>query len=159
MRMIALTRPNARACDYWPLSGGLMSYVRVSILGDAPGGEVWSINPVFDPTLEFPGGVDQTALDAATDAIAALTPGATLLGFMSSPLRITGARTEVRDDANDNLIAISTQVRSSPVSGSASALRGAQTALVISLRTNTPGGSGRGRIYWPAVGRSVGSDL
>ena len=50
-----------------------MSYVRVSILGDAPGGEVWSINPVFDPTLEFPGGVDQTALDAATDAIAALT--------------------------------------------------------------------------------------
>jgi hypothetical protein len=131
----------------------------VSILGQSPGGEVWSINPVFDPTGEFPGGVDQTALDAATDAIAALNPGTLLLTFLSSALSVTGARVEVRDDGNDALIGTSTQVRSSPLSGSASALRGAQTALVISLRTNTPGGSGRGRIYWPAIGRSVDSQL
>ena len=136
-----------------------MSYVRVSILGLSPGGEVWSINPVFDPTGEFPGGVDQTALDAACDAIAALNPAATLLGFMSSALSITGARVEVRDDGTDGLIGTSTQVRATPLSGSASALRGAQNALVISLRTTTPGGSGRGRIYWPGVGRSVDSQL
>lgn len=136
-----------------------MSYCRVSILGTAPGGEVWSINPVFDPTGEFPGGVDQTALDAATDAIAALNPGTLLLTFLSSALAVTGARVEVRDDGNDALIGTSTQIRTTPLSGSASPLRGAQTALVISLRTNTPGGSGRGRIYWPAVGRSVDSQL
>lgn len=136
-----------------------MSYFRVSILGGSPGGEVWSINPVFDPTFEIGTLVDQTALDTATDAIAALTPGLTLLGFMSSALTITGARVEVRDDATDALMAISTQVRATPQQGSASALRGAQNALVISLRTNTPGGSGRGRLYWPAVGRSVDSQL
>jgi hypothetical protein len=136
-----------------------MSYVRVSVLGAAPGGEVWSINPTFDPTGEFPGGVDQTALDAACDAIAALNPGILLLSFLSSALTVTGARVEVRDDGNDALIGTSTQLRSSPLSGSASALRGAQTALVISLRTNTPGGSGRGRLYWPAIGRSVDSQL
>jgi hypothetical protein len=120
---------------------------------------VWSINPTFDPTGEFPGGVDQTALDAACDAIAALNPGILLLSFLSSALTVTGARVEVRDDGNDALIGTSTQLRSSPLSGSASALRGAQTALVISLRTNTPGGSGRGRLYWPAIGRSVDSQL
>lgn len=136
-----------------------MSYVRVSILGASPGGETWSVNPVFDPTLEFPGGVDQSALDAACDAIAALTPGTNSLAFMSSSLSITGARLEVRDDGNDALIGISTQVRTSALSGSGTALRGAQNALVISLRTNTPGASGRGRIYWPAVGVAVGSDL
>lgn len=136
-----------------------MSYTRVSILGASPGGEVWSINPVFDPTGEFGSTVDQTALDAATDAIAALNPAATLLGFMASPLSITGARVEVRDDATDALLATSTQIRATPLTGAASALRSATTALVISLRTNTPGGSGRGRLYWPAVGRSVDSSL
>jgi len=136
-----------------------MSYCRVSVLGAAPGGEVWSINPTFDPTGEFPGGVDQTALDAATDAIAALNPGILLLSFLSSALTVTGARVEVRDDGNDALIGTSTQLRATPLSGSASALRGAQTALVFSLRTNTPGGSGRGRLYWPAIGRSVDSQL
>ena len=136
-----------------------MSYCRVSILGASPGGEVWSINPVFDPTGEFPGGVDQTALDAATDAIAALTPAATLLGFMTNTFQITGARVEVREDSNDNLIGTSTQVRGTPLAGTGTPLRGAQNAIVFSLRTNTPGGSGRGRIYWPAIGQSVNTQL
>lgn len=136
-----------------------MSYVRVSILGSSQQGEVWSVNPVFDPTLEFPGGVDQTALDSATDAIAALSPGAGLLSYMSTSLTITGARCEVRDDSSDNLIAISTQVRTTALAGTGSPARSATTAVVFSLRTNTPGGSGRGRLYWPAVSGSVGADL
>jgi hypothetical protein len=136
-----------------------MSYCRVSILGAAPGGEVWSINPVIDPTFEFPGSVDQTALDAAANAIAALNPGSQLLNFMSSSLSITGARVEVRDDSTDDLIAISTQIRPTALAGTGTPLRGASTALVISLRTNTPGGSGRGRLYWPGVGASVDAGL
>lgn len=136
-----------------------MSYVRVSILGSAPGGEVWSINPVFDPTGEFPGSVNQANLDAATDAIAALTPGTALVTLLSSALGITGARTEVRDDSTDELIALSIQQRSPVLTGTGTPLRGAQTACVFSLRTDTPGGSGRGRLYWPAVGTSVDSTL
>ena len=136
-----------------------MSYVRVSILGSSPGGETWSINPVFDPTGEFPGGVDQANLDTACDAIAALTPNAFLTGFMSTSLQITGAKVEVRDDSNDALIAISQSVRGTPLSGTTSALRGAQNAIVLSLRTTTPGASGRGRLYWPAVGTGVDTQL
>lgn len=135
-----------------------MSYVRISILGASPGGEVWSINPVFDPTGEFPGGVNQDALDAAVNAIAALAPGTQLLNFMSTSLTITGARGEVRDDSTDALLAISNQVRT-PLPGTGTPLRSQQDAIVFSLRTNTPGASGRGRLYWPAVGGSVDASL
>lgn len=136
-----------------------MSYVRVSILGDAPGGEVWSINPVFDPTGEFPGGVDQANLDAACNAIANLTVPTGLLNKMSNALRVTGARIEVREDSNDALIGIAIDVRTTPAVGSGTPLRPAQCAVVLSLRTNTPGGSGRGRLYFPALGDAIGSDL
>lgn len=132
-----------------------MSYVRVSILGSAPSGEVWSINPTFDPTGEFPGGVNQTLLDEAADAIAALTPGTQLKNMLSTALSVTGARVEVRDDATDGLLAISVQQTEPPQVGTGSPLRGTGSALVFSLRTNTPGGSGRGRLYWPAVGMAV----
>jgi hypothetical protein len=135
-----------------------MSYVRVSILGSAPNGEVWSINPVFDPTGEFPGGVNQSLLDAAGDAIAALTPGTQLMNLLSTALSVTGVRVEVRDDVTDGLIGITVQ-QSEPVKpGTGNALRGTASALVFSLRTDTPGGSGRGRLYWPAVGQVVGTD-
>lgn len=120
---------------------------------------MWSINPVLDPTFEFGTTVDQTALDAATNAVAALSPGAQALAFMSSALTITGARAEVRDDSTDNLMAISVQVRPTPLAGTGTPLRGHGDAVVVSLRTNTPGGSGRGRIYWPAIGQSVDTQL
>jgi hypothetical protein len=136
-----------------------MSYVRVSILGAAPGGEVWSINPTFDPTGEFGSTVNQDALDAAGNAIAALTPGAGLLALMSTVLTLTGARVEVRDDSTDALIGITVQPRAVLTAGTGTPLRGAQSALVFSLRTNTPGGSGRGRLYWPAVGTAVNTQL
>jgi hypothetical protein len=134
-----------------------MSYVRVAILGATTGGEVWSINPVFDPTGEFPGSVDQTALDLSAAQIAALTPGTQLLTNMSSLLQITGARVEVRDDATDELIAISVATRVPPLAGTGTAVSPPQSAVVVSLRTNTPGGSGRGRLYWPFIGGGVSS--
>lgn len=135
-----------------------VSYVRVSILGSSPGGEVWSVNPVFDPTGEFPGGVDQTALDAACDAIVALTPGTTMRGLLSTAFAITGAKLEVRNDSDDALIGISQQVRATSGAGTGAPVRGAQNALVLSLRTATPGASGRGRIYWPAISEGVLTD-
>jgi hypothetical protein len=136
-----------------------MSYVRVGIIGTIAGGEVWSVNPTFDPTGEFPGGVNQTALDAAALAIATLNPGPNLLAMMSTALQLTQCRLEVRDDATDNLIGISIAGRATPLSGSGGAAMPAQSSIVASLRTNTPGGSGRGRMYWPGVGASITSGL
>jgi len=81
------------------------------------------------------------------------------MNSLSNVLSITGARVEVRDDNNDALIGISQQVRTSPAFGSGTQARGAQNAVVLSLRTNTPGGSGRGRLYWPSIAGVIGTDL
>jgi hypothetical protein len=120
---------------------------------------VWSINPVLDPTGEFGSTVNQDALDNATQLIAARSVSATMLGFMSTALTITGIRAEVRDDSTDALLATSTNLKSTPLAGTGTPLRGAGDAIVVSLRTNTPGASGRGRLYWPAIGTSVSSTL
>lgn len=136
-----------------------MSYIRVTIQGTAPGGEVWSINPVFDPTGEMPNFPLQSNLDAAAAAVAALSPGSDLLSSMSSSLFLSGARLEVRDDTDDSLVAISIATRATPLIGVGAAKMAPQCAQVFSLRTDTPGGSGRGRLYWPAVGSGIGADL
>lgn len=129
-----------------------MSYVRVSIQGAGPSGEVWSINPVYDPSGELETGVDQAKLDAAALAIANRTVPTSLLTALGTSHSVQSARVEVRADANDALLGISIQGRTTPVSGSGAVRLTMQSALVVSLRTDTPGGSGRGRLYWPAIG-------
>jgi hypothetical protein len=120
-------------------------------------GEVWSINPTFDPTGEFPGGVDQTNLDAACAAIANATVPASIRTIMSSSAQRTGARLEVRNDADDSLIGISTQGSTTASAGTGALNLPYQSALVFSLRTNTPGASGRGRVYWPCLSATLNS--
>jgi hypothetical protein len=136
-----------------------MSYVRVSILGSINGGEVWSVNPVYDPTGEFPGSVDQAKLDTATTVIGNTNPGSHMLTAMSSSFQLTGARVEVRDDSNDSLLAISEYLRGTPLAGTGTPIQGSQAAVVVSLQTATPGGRGRGRLYWPGAGVAVNSSF
>lgn len=135
-----------------------MSYVRVSIKGTSVGNEVWSVNPVFDPTGEFPGWTQATA-DAAVAALSAVTVPPNLLVMLSTAFRITSIRMECREDTDDSLIGLAEYLKPTPVVGTGAGKMPPQCAQVVSLRTNTPGGSGRGRIYWPAAGVSVGSSL
>lgn len=136
-----------------------MSYVRVSILGTTVGGEVWSVNPVFDPTGEFPGGVSQTALDAAATAIQNIAIPADLKTLLSTALAQIGCRLEVRDDGNDSLIALSEKTFPANQPGTGTPRMGAQNAVVVSVLTDTPGARGRGRMYWPAVGATIDANL
>ena len=132
-----------------------MSYVRVSILGTFASEEVWSINPVYDPTAEFGSTVDQTALDAACLAIANRSLPGSMRAFMSASCTRTGARLEVRSDTDDSLIGISTQGSTTPQAGTGSVVMPPQSAVVISIRTDTPGGRGRGRLYWPCLAATL----
>lgn len=129
-----------------------MSYFRVSILGTLPTGEVWSVNPVFDPTSEVGWLISQANIDAAATLIANRTIPTTLRSIMSAASARTGARVEVRNDATDALEYISVQGSSSATAGTGTTTLPLQSALVASIRTSTPGGSGRGRLYWPALG-------
>lgn len=132
-----------------------MSYFRVSILGTLPTGEVWSVNPVYDPTSEVGWIINQPAIDAAALSIANRSVPTELRQLMSLGAVRTGARVEVRNDATDALEYISVQGSSTPSAGTTPLALPLQSALVASIRTNTPGGSGRGRIYWPALGATL----
>lgn len=132
-----------------------MSYVRCSILGTLVSSEKWSINLTFDPTGEFPGGVSQSALDAAALAIAGLSVGADLQGPLGASGTLNACRLEVRDDIDDHLIGLSEQNRPTPLVGASSVKLTAQSAIVCSIRTDSPGASGRGRVYWPAMGVTI----
>ena len=134
-----------------------MSYVRVSILGTLPTGEVWSVNPVFDPTGELETGIDQAKVDAAAVAIANRSIPANMSLLLSPGAARTGCRVEIRSDAADALLAISIQGSSSGGVGTGSLRLPLQSAVVASIRTDTPGGSGRGRLYWPALGATLGA--
>jgi hypothetical protein len=57
----------------------------------------------------------------------------------------------VRDDVTDALIATSTASSATVMVGVGSTAMPSQSAMVISIRTDTPGGSGRGRLYWPCL--------
>jgi len=132
-----------------------MSYFRVSILGTMVGSEVWSVNPTYDPFGEFGSVVNQAQLDAAATAIANRSIPTNMINKFSSSCARTGARVEVRDDVTDALLAISTQNSTTAASGAAAMSLPPQSALVVSLRTDTPGGSGRGRLYWPCLATSL----
>jgi len=132
-----------------------LSYVRVSITGTFTGGEVWSVNPTFDPTAEFGSTVSQPALDAACLAVANRTVPTSLRAMMTLSALRTGARLEVRNDTDDSLIGISVQASTTSQAGTGALRLPFQAATVFSIRTDTPGASGRGRMYWPALGATL----
>lgn len=126
--------------------------LRVSILGDMPGGEVWSVNPVYLVGGDFPLTYEQ--LIAAAAAINAVSVPAGLLAMMNSNCHVTGVRLESRTEAGV-LEAVYEANRAVPQTGSGSAVHPYQTSAVLSLRTASAGGSGRGRLYWNATGVSL----
>lgn len=126
------------------------SVIRVSILGQMPGGEQWSVNPTFF-CLDEP--ADITTAEANTMAIAidGITVPTGLRALMSSGTTVSGARVEARD-RDGTLRALGEHTRTSPVAGNGVSPHPYQTTAVCSLRSGFPGGRGRGRLYWPATG-------
>lgn len=127
-------------------------YFRLAIRGTLPSGEVWSINPVFDPEGEIVLSWDQATGDAMVAALIAAITSTTLpapiKSALSSNVNITGYRLEGRDEA-ERLVGVSEAAYATPLSGGGSLGLPLPTSATISLRTNTPGARGRGRLYLP----------
>lgn len=129
----------------------------VRILGELPGGEVWSVNPKYGPG---PAGLKTSyeELLAWAEGIVGLNDDlilpASLRSLISSAASISSIRCEYRG-SNGDLVQAAEAVPTSPVPGTGSANKPFQTSLVSSLLTGRPGRSYRGRLYWPAMGAII----
>lgn len=133
-------------------------YLRLSMKGSLPGGEVWSINPAFHFNAALAPTWDQASADAIVAAlitgISSTEIGSALRTCLSTTGFVTGYRLEGRDE-DGSLLGVSEGLYGAPIPGLGTYSKTNQAAIVISLRTTTPGARGRGRIYWPAVGASA----
>jgi hypothetical protein len=133
-------------------------YFRLSIMGTLPGDEKWTVNPAFHLNLTIGPAWDQASGDAIVQAlVAAVTTAAlptSLKNLMSSAAYITGYRLEGRDE-DESLLGVSEAFYPTPINGLGTMTKTLQAATVLSLRTNTPGARGRGRMYWPALGAAL----
>lgn len=130
--------------------------LRVSVFGAMPNGEEWSVNPVFRIGT---GGAPLTPAQCLTiaTACAAVTVPTGLTALMQGNTTVTGVRVENRDLTNGSLASQGEALKGTPTPGTGSNIHGYQASAVISLRTGTPGASGRGRLYWPATGAALNS--
>lgn len=130
-------------------------FMRLSIKGTLPGGEVWSVNPIFarygliNGTLDYAGALQRVV--AASNVVVPATLTDSMGGVANT--KITEFTLEGRT-AEGVLEVAASALKTIGGTGSTNA-HPAQSAVVCSLRTNTPGASGRGRLYWPAIGRSI----
>jgi hypothetical protein len=125
--------------------------LRISLVGEMPNGEEWSVNPVFAIGGDFGESVTAAQATAIATAIAARAVPTSLLATNVTTVKVNGARVEARM-SNGDLVALGEALKATPSPGTASASHGFSAATVVSLRTGLPGASGRGRLYWPATG-------
>lgn len=135
-------------------------YFRLQLSGTIAGIEQFSLNPVFDVEGELEEGwVQQGANDMVTAAAAVDIP-ANLLFLASSRCVFQELRLEGRSSVDDSLLGVAVAAYTGEQPGGAAvAVMPPQSAVVISMRTDTPSASGRGRIYWPALAAQLGATL
>lgn len=133
----------------------MANVLRISLQGTLPGGEVWSVNPVFH-LLDTPPVSSPQCLTVAT-AINGITWSAGITALMSTSTFVTGCRVEARFQIDGHLEAQADAPRAVTVPGTGATTHPLQTSAVASLRTDFPGAQGRGRLYFPATGASLGS--
>lgn len=135
-----------------------MAYTRVIVQGTFPGGEVWSTSAAFSYFASAFSGFNQSQCESIVTRLLTNIPTATwpasLKTLLAAQGAITGWRVETRQE-NEAISAVAENAYSSPVAGTGSASKTLQDAVVVSLRTATPGARGRGRMYWPALGASL----
>lgn len=130
-----------------------MTYIRVSLQGTtASTPEVWSINPTFN--CSNPISPTQEEIQNAATTVAKITPGMPLQGMASARMKLAKVRVEVRSDAHA-LQGLAEAPYTGGWTSTTDANRPAQCAVVLSLRSDRPGATGRGRLYWPALGTSL----
>jgi hypothetical protein len=135
-----------------------MSYWRVILKGSLGAVEQWSTSVAFGIVGINTDTPDQGMTDAMAVAVRTATTsgnvGTALRAAMSTLCQIDSIRMEKRAE-DETVLNVSESLLLSPLLGTSTATKTPQDAMVLSLRTSTPGARGRGRMYWPAVGAAL----
>lgn len=128
---------------------------RIVVSGNLPGGEKWSCS--FYQQSGSSGTAQDTATTMAnssstffTNVIAKLTP--------INPSTVSFLRIDVYRYTGGNAASDKGSASISGTNGTSSFLNPNQTCFVSTLRTASPTRRGRGRIFWPALGASMGAN-
>ena len=139
-----------------------MSWYRVSTLGHLGTSEKWSTNMsfgVFGISPDTPNQADTDGLLASILDGVNTNGIPTYLRALLSPLgTLDGFRVERRAE-DESILNVAEGLFGSPSTGSGTTSKTPQDSCVLSLRTSTPGPTGRGRLYWPALGASLSSSF
>lgn len=128
----------------------MANLLRMSIIGQMPTGEEWSVNPCYIIS-DFGISTSPAQVQAAATAAAAVAVPTQLLAVMSTGTTVNRIRLEART-ASGTLENLAEAVRASSAAGTGATQHPFQTAIVASLRTAQVGATGRGRLYFPATG-------
>lgn len=131
-----------------------MSFMKVILGGTLGTTETWSCGLAFRESVNASVPHTQSQLQDAATRIANQTLGADIKQVTSTAVQSTVVRVEQRSDAGELIAAAEAPWTQLDTSG-AGASKPPQTAIVFSLRTGRPGGSQRGRIYWPALAATI----
>lgn len=136
-----------------------MGYIKVTALGGMAGNEIWNTSACFNIVGIGPHTIDfamaQSIAARIVTAVTAASIPAALKSLLSTDATIIGWRVDGYDD-NDVSTAQGLANYAAPVPGFSLASKTPQDAIVFSLRTNHAGRNGRGRMYWPALGATLG---
>lgn len=131
--------------------------IALSIGGTLGTKEIWTVNPFYQAPIAD--GYQNWEYEDAVERAQAVAD-ISLPGTLRALLSTAGTRDRVKLQAYDtsDALAFSVPVFSSALqTGTGGPSKALQDSLVISLRTQAPGPSGRGRLYWPALGASLSS--
>jgi hypothetical protein len=132
-----------------------MSYWRVILKGSLGAVESWSTSVAYGIVGINGDSPDQATTDAMALAIRTATTtgnvGVALRNAMSTAATIDIIRVEKRAE-DETVLNVSESLLPAALAGTGGTSKTPQDAMVLSLRTSTPGARGRGRMYWPALG-------
>ena len=123
--------------------------LKVSVKGTLPGGEVWSVNPVFKMFVTR--AISDEEMAALVQAAVAVNVPSGLASKWSPSTAMTGVRIEARRLTGE-LDRVGEGNKTSPVVGTGSGALPYQSSGVVTLVTQIASGYARGRVYWPLTG-------
>lgn len=139
-----------------------MSYIKTIVLGGIGSSEVFSTSMTWRNFELFGASMKQEMIESLSRRLVSTILSAAvpqpLKTLMSNAAQLRGWRVEQHDE-DERLTNVAESFYAAPMPGTGSPSKTPQDSLVFSLRTSTPGARGRGRMYWPAIGASLGPDF